>query len=195
MANSSKYTGKLTKKTPEKAARTPKTAEKPREIVENPPENTENNANNANLFSISALSRKFKLDRATIRERLEKNEIKPHSVKSNEKLYLLEDVEFILLQSELNEAKFRKLDAEAELKELEVKKKLGEFASVAEFTEIVQRMMSGFYSKTVIQMPARIASRLHNANNTADVAEILKSEMIKEWKNLRDHYPDYIKIK
>lgn len=143
-------------------------------------------------MSISALSRFFKLDRATVRDRIEKAGVHAVSVKAKEKLYRFEDVDLVLSQSELDEAKLKKLEAEAELKELDLAVKRGEYASVAEFTEIVQRMMARFYQKTVQAMPTRIASKLHNANSTIETAEILRAELIKEWKHLRDNYPDYI---
>lgn len=148
--------------------------------------------NGAFLYSISALSRKFKLDRATVRERLEKAEIKPHSAKQKEKLYHLDDVEIVLSQSELNEAKLRKIDAEAELKELELKRKSGEYASVAEFTEITQKIYSRLYKKLAVQLPARIASRLHNANSSSEVADLLKREISKEFDDLRTDFTKYL---
>jgi hypothetical protein len=48
-------------------------------------------------MSISA--RKFKLDRARVAGRIEEARIKPKSNRSNKRLYLLEDVEFILPRS------------------------------------------------------------------------------------------------
>jgi len=143
-------------------------------------------------YNISQLAKKFKLDRATIRERVELNEIEPVSTKANEKLYHLDDVEVLLSQSELNEAKLRKLDAEAELKELEVKKKLGEFASVAEFTEIVQKIFGRLHKKLAVQLPGRIANKLHNAATAADGAALLKQEISKEFDALRSDFKKYI---
>ncbi len=174
---------KTAQETPKKQVNSSK---KPVQSIEKPVEN------DRFLYSISALSRKFKLDRATVRERLEKAEIKPHSEKAKEKLYHLDDVEIVLSQSELNEAKLKKIDAEAEIKLLELKRKSGEYASVSEFTDTVQRLMSEFYSRTVVGLPARVATKLHNANSSSEVAAILKAEMIKEWTNLRDNYPEYI---
>lgn len=144
------------------------------------------------LYSITALSKKFKLDRATVRERLEAAEILPRITKAKEKLFHLDDVEVVLAQSELNEAKLRKLDAEAELKQLEVKKKLGEYASVAEFTEVVQQIFGRLHKKLAVQMPGRIANKLHNANSAADVAAILKAELGKEFNELRNDFTKYL---
>jgi hypothetical protein len=173
---------KTAKKPVQNSTKTSKVAEKPPE----PPENS------ANLYSISALSRKFKLDRATVRERLENAEIEPVQTKAKEKLYLLDDVEIALSQSEMNEAKLRKLDLEADIKELEYKIKSGEFASVAEFTEVTQAIFSRLQKKLAVQLPGRIASKLHNANSSADVAAILKNEIAKEFDSLRENFQKYL---
>lgn len=174
------------KNQPKSAKTSPESTEKPAEPTTKPAENS------ANLLSISALSRRFILDRATVRDRLEKAGIKPKIVKEKEKLFLLEDVEIVLKPSELDEAKLRKIDAEAELKELEVKKRLGEYGSVAEFTEITQKIFSRLYKRLAVQLPGRIASRLHNANSTADVAELLKSAIENEFKDLRTDFKGYL---
>jgi len=181
---------KTVKNTAKKSVSTPKIKEKPQEtpeITQDAPEITHD------ICSISALSRRFKLDRKTVRDRIEKAGIEAIEERAKEKLYLLDEkLESVLSLNEMDAAKLKKTEAEAELKEIEVKRKLGEFASVAEFTEIIQRLMSRFYSKTVVNMPRRIAMRLHNADSSAEVARILTEEMIKEWKNLRDDYPEYI---
>lgn len=144
------------------------------------------------LYSISALARGFDLDRATVRDRLEKAEVQPVSIKAKEKLYRLEDVEDILAQDELEEAKLRKIQAEADLKEHDLQIKRGEFASVAEFTEIVQKIFGRLHKKLAVQMPGRIALRLHNANSSADVAALLKQEISKEFDGLRSDFKKYL---
>lgn len=180
---------KNTKKTPVSAKKTP-IREKKQPISEKKVEKP--SESNPFHYSISALSRKFKLDRATVRERLETAEIKPVAVKAKEKLYLLDDVQIILSQSEMNEAKFRKLDAEADLKELELQVKRGEYASVAEFTEIVQKIFGRLHKKLAVQMPGRIALRLHNANSSSDVSDLLKAEINKEFDALRHDFKQYL---
>lgn len=169
-----------------------KTAEKRIKSAEKAPETAKVAENDLFLLSISALSRKFKLDRATVRERLDAAEIKPKTTREKEKLYHLDDVEIVLSQSELNEAKLRKLDAEAELKELEVKKKLGEYASVAEFTETVQKIFGRLHKRVVVQLPKRIAGRLHNANSSAEVMAALETELAKEFNDLRSDFTKFL---
>ena len=173
--NRKKYTGK-----------TVETEEIPIKQAEN------SDSSDVFLYSISALSRKFKLDRETVRNRLDSAGIKAKKTRENEKLYFLDDVEVALSQSELNEAKLRKLDAEAELKELELKKRVGEFGSVAEFTEIVQKVFGRLHKRVAVQLPKRLAARLHNANSSGDLLEILQSEIEKDFSALRADFKDYL---
>jgi hypothetical protein len=182
-------------KTTKNAKKQPVSAKKPAQARPEPVQEIDETSseNKHDICSISALARRFKLDRATVRTRIEKAGIKAIEEKVKEKLYVLDErLESVLSEDEMEAAKLRKTEAEANLKEIEVRKKLGEYASVSEFTEIIQRMMSRFYSKTVVDMPRKLATKLHNANSSAEVAELLKNELIKEWKNLRDEYSDYI---
>lgn len=145
-----------------------------------------------NLMSISALSRKFKLDRATVAARIAENEIEPYSNKANEKLYILEDVEFILRQDEYEKEKLRKTRAEAEIKEHDLAIKKGEYGSVQEFTEVTQKIFSRLYKKLAVQLPARIAKRLHDANSAAELQDLLRNEIAKEFDSLRSDFTKYL---
>ena len=182
---------------PVRAKKQPISARNSAKTVKNSPKNGENitkpiTENNPLHYSISALSRKFVLDRATVRDRLEKAEIKPVSERAKEKLYRLEDVEDALSQDELEAAKLQKLQAEAKLKEHDLQIKRAEFASVAEFTEIVQKVFGRLHKKLAVQMPGRIALRLHNANSSADVNALLKAEIAKEFDALRNDFKKYL---
>lgn len=148
--------------------------------------------NAENFYSISALSRKFKLDRATIISRLNKAAVKPASSRYNEKLYNLSDVELVLSKSPLDQAKLKKLDAEAELKELEVKKRTGEFASVAEFTEVVQKIFGALHKKVAVQFPSKVGARVHNAKSQSEAVQILKTELNDIFDDLRTNFKDYL---
>jgi hypothetical protein len=176
------------------AAKLSKKTVKKTEILANLPENSsENKEFSPFLYSISALAKKFKLDRATVVSRLDDAEIEPHSKRSNEKLYHLDDVEVILLQKEIDVAKLRKLDIEAQIKEHDLQVKKGEFASVGEFTEVTQRIFGRLYKKIVVQLPPKLAKRLHNANSEAEVSAVLKAELAKEFDSLRSDFTKYLK--
>lgn len=168
----------------------PKLSKKPVKSRENLPKTGENSHE---LVSISALSRMFNIDRATVRTRIENAGIQAAQVAANEKLYLLDDrLEAIVKQDELEAAKLRKLELEADLKEHDLQVKKGEYASVAEFTEITQKIFGRLYKKLAVQLPARIAGRLHNANSSAELAQLLKTEIGKEFDALRSDFTKYL---
>lgn len=181
-----------TKKLP--GEKTPKISpQKSTETFRNPETTAESPENNHDKCSISALARRFNLDRATVRTRIEKSGIKPAEEKEKEKLYILDEkLEAILSEDELEAAKLRKTEAEADLKEIDVKIKTGEYASVAEFTEITQQIFSRLHKKLAVQLPGRIAIKLHNANSSGDVAALLKAEISKEFDSLRENFQKYL---
>lgn len=145
------------------------------------------------LISISALARLFNIDRQTIRTRIESAGIQPVKVAVNEKLYELnEKLEAVLLQDELEAAKLEKLKAEGEIKKHELAIKKGEFGSVAEFTEITQKIFGKLFKKLAIQLPSRIANKVHNANSSAEVTQILKQEINNEFDSLRNDFTKYL---
>ena len=147
------------------------------------------------LLSISQIAFRFNLDRATVRKRLQKAEIKPDSDKEKEKLYLLTpELEQIVTEffDDLDATKLRKLDAEADLKEIEVQKRRGELASAAEFTEIVQQIFGTLHKKLAVQLPKRISLRLSKAATQAEISTLLTQEITKEFSNLRQNHKAYL---
>lgn len=181
---------KKTEKTPKKAAKSAASrAKTPENSAKQPPELEFRYEN----VSILALSRMFNLDRATVRDRIEKAGIKPVKVAVNEKLYALdENLEMIIRQDELAEAKLDKLRLEGEKLAHDLAVKRGEFASVAEFTEIVQKVFGRLHKKTVVQLPKRVAKRLHEANSSAELAQILETELAKEFNDLRSDFTKFL---
>lgn len=177
---------KTTEKSVKSAVKTPKIAAKAEEKPPEPEFQYEH-------VSILALSRMFNIDRATVRDRIEKAGIKPVKTAVNEKLYALdENLEMIIRQDELAEAKLEKLRAEIELKEHDLAIKRGEYASVAEFTEINQKIYGRLHKRVVVQLPKRISKRLHEANSSADLAQILETELAKEFNDLRSDFRKFL---
>lgn len=148
------------------------------------------------LLSISKLEFRFDLDRATIRKRLAEAGLEPDSEKSNEKLYRLSRVAPFLEANEedkkLEAVKRRKLEAEASLKELELREATGEMASVAEFTETVQKLFGSLHKKLAVQLPTRISARCHKAKTQAEVGEILRLEISKVFDALRNDFTQFL---
>ena len=145
-------------------------------------------------YSITALSRLLKIDRGTVRERLVSLEVEPvSSQKGKETLYELTEADLKLLGNDEHEAeKLRKTKAEADLKELELANKRGEFASVKEFTEIVQKIFGKLHKKLAVNLPNRLANQLHNANSSSEVTDILRNEIGKEFESLRSDWKGYL---
>lgn len=142
------------------------------------------------LYSITDLARKFKVDRATIREKL--LDIEPKKTEGRTKLYDLDEVEDILNRDEYDFARTRKLQAEADTKELELKIKIGKYASIEEFKNVTQKLFGKLHKKCCIQIPRAIASRLLQAENTAEILEILTQEYGHEFDNLRADFSKYL---
>lgn len=147
------------------------------------------------ILSISQLAFRFELDRATVRKRLQKAEIKPHSEREKEKLYLLTpELEQVLAETNdgLDATKLRKLDAEADLKEIEVQKRRGELVSVADFIEAVQTIFGAMHKQCVIKKPKQIAKKLLKAKDENQVVEILTGEYATIFDNLRSNHQEFL---
>jgi hypothetical protein len=184
-ATSAKNTAKKPVKSP-KAAAIPEAAP----IAEKPPAELQIQYEEV---SILALSRIFNIDRVTIRDRIEKAGIKPVSVKINEKLYALDEkLEMVIRQDELAEAKLKKLELEGEKLEHDLAIKRGEFASVSEFTEIIQKVFGRLHKRVVVQLPKRTSKRLHEANSSAELAQFLETELAKEFNDLRSDFTKFL---
>jgi hypothetical protein len=131
-----------------------------------------------NHLSISALSRKFDLDRVTVKAWITKAGIEPVSSKATETLYNLEDVEKILSQDELEEAKLRKLQAEADLKELQLAEKRGEYAPVADFAQLTHEWIGWLYQQSVKKVTSqKTLKAIQRTKNETEARAVLKKEV------------------
>lgn len=144
------------------------------------------------LLSISALSEQYGIDRATVRKRL--RDIEPVEVKAKEKLYDAEEVAELLLakDEDYEKLKRRKMQAEAELKELELRERLGEVASVDEFKDVVQKIFGNLHKRVAVQTPRKISGKLLNANSQSDIAEILRRELGQAFDDLRADWKQFL---
>jgi hypothetical protein len=145
-------------------------------------------------YSVTALSKKLKLDRGTIRERLDEAGYVPIQ-KSNgkETLYELSSEELKNLgNDEYDLERIRKIKAEADLKELDLATKRGEFGSVREFTEVTQKLFKSLHKKLGVDLAKKIARKLHNANSETEVAEILQDAINYEFKSIRADFTKYL---
>jgi hypothetical protein len=143
-------------------------------------------------YSISALHRLTKLDRATIRKLL--SEVKPVEEKAKEKLYALKDALPALIggkSAEMDGAKLRKLQTEAALKELELKRESGDLLSVKEVRDYLQDLFKRLQQRTSVQLPREIAPLLYKAESSAQITEILQRELGRLFNDLRSNHQGF----
>lgn len=145
-------------------------------------------------FSITALSRKLKKDRGTIRERLAESGFEPiEQKKGKETLYELsaEDIRS-LSDDEYEVERIRKTKIEADLKQIDLAVKQGEYGSVQEFTEIVQEIVKQLRKNLLIDLSKNTISKIYNANSETEAEEILKNGVEKQFQNLRRDWEKYL---
>lgn len=145
-------------------------------------------------YSITALSRKLKLDRGTIRERLNSYDFKPiEAVKGKETLYELSNDDIKSLGNDEYEIeRIRKTKLDADMKQLDLAIKSGEYGSVKEFTEIVQQIFGKLHKKLAVNLPNKLSNALHNANSAEEVTQILRREIGNEFEILRSDFKKYL---
>lgn len=146
------------------------------------------------LYSITALTRKLKKDRGTIRERLADSGFEPvQQVKGKETLYELSSDDLRgISDDEYDIERVRKTKIEADLKEIDLAVKQGTYGSVQEFTEIVQEIVKQLRKNLLIDLPKNTISRIYNANSETEATEILKNAVEKEFQNLRRDWEKYL---
>lgn len=145
------------------------------------------------LYSISALARLCGRDRATVVKCLK--DVKPVEERTKEKLYALgEAVPAIIAgaDAEMDEAKLRKVQAEADLKELDLKRETGEVVSVKEVRNYAQTLVQGIHQRIAVRMPGEISPQLYKAESSSQIAEILQHELGRIFNDLRDDHKRFL---
>lgn len=144
-------------------------------------------------MSISALARLCGRDRATVTKCLK--DVEPAEEKSKEKLYRLKDAIPAIVagaDAEMDEAKLRKMQAEAELKELGLKREQGEVVEVKEVRGYAQALVQGLHQRVAVRMPGEIAPQLYKAESSAQITEILQHELGRLFNELRDDHRRFL---
>jgi hypothetical protein len=144
-------------------------------------------------LSISELSRLCKLDRATVVKRLK--EVAPAHEEKKLKLYSLEDALPALIagaSAEMDEAKLRKAQADAELRELDLRRERAEVVGVKEVRSYAQALFKGVQQRVAVQMPRDIAAQLYKAESPAQITEILQREAGRFFNELRDDHKNLL---
>jgi transcriptional regulator with XRE-family HTH domain len=148
-------------------------------------------------YSISALARMAGVDRRTLAARLEG--VTPLESGPKGKLYRLSDVVqcFITqpLQGEddpaLAEARGRKLEAEAGLAELKLKRERGEVVSQADVRSDLADFLRGFHTRFAVTLPQQLGPRLQG-KTAKEAEEILRAEVEREFAEVRAEHVRYL---
>jgi Protein of unknown function (DUF1441) len=139
-------------------------------------------------YSISQLAKLARLDRATVTKRLEK--IVSTGGAKGAKLYALSDALPALImgeRTEMDEAKLRKTQAEADLKEHELAIERGDYLPVKEVESQRVKECQWLYNRLLTKLPREISAQLYKADSPTHIAEILKHDigrLMNEWRDL-----------
>ena len=152
--------------------------------------------NGPELLSISEIAKRLKLDRATVRSRLEDLGYQADP-SSTEKLQLFAfdgEMEFAVkaAKDSLTAAKIRDTRATYELKELKLARERGELVAMSDAIDDMQKIVSWLYQEFTVRQPKRIAPKLAKAKNVTVIRKILKADTDNVMKNLRQNFEKFI---
>lgn len=144
-----------------------------------------------NLWSVSALAVEFGLDRRTVAQRL--NNVEPAQVKGRGKKYKLQDAaKAIIGQVDVgngilsyDEARARKMAAEAELSEIELQKERGDVLPIEIVNAINNEIYSNFRAK-LLAIPARTAPDVFASSNVTEAKALMRKNVNDVLQELSD---------
>lgn len=144
--------------------------------------------NEKELLSISELAERFELDRATVSKRL--GDFPFERGKKNAKLYNPEDVAALLddggSNPDLEAAKLRRAQADAEKAEILVAKLRGELVNRVEVLTEVQEIFARLYQTICIQYVRRNSGRLFKMKSGTELAEALQKDLTAIFDEIAD---------
>lgn len=145
------------------------------------------------LYSISQLANLSGLDRATVTKRLA--DVTFEKGEKNAKSYALAAALPALIageSTEMDEAKLRKMQAEAGIRELDLERERGEVVSTAEVSDYTLRLFKGVQNRIGVRFPREIAQQLYKAESAAQITEILQRELGRIFNDLRDDHKRFL---
>lgn len=145
------------------------------------------------LYSISQLAKLCGLDRATVTKRLAEVEVTDGA--KGAKTYALAVALPALISgesTEMDEAKLRKMQAEAGMRELDLERERGEVVPAKEVADYTLRLFRGMHNRVAVQFPRRIAGQLYKAESAAQITEILQRELGRDFNDLRSDHKRFL---
>jgi hypothetical protein len=141
------------------------------------------------LYSLSELAKVTTLDRATVAKRLDG--VAHLEGAKGAKMYALCDALPALIageSSEMDEAKLRKMQAEAAMKEMELQREQGLVVEVKEVKSYALDLFKRLHNRIGTRFPREIAAQLYKAESPAQITEVLQRELGRIFNDLRsDH--------
>jgi hypothetical protein len=152
---------------------------------------------NHGRMSISALHRETGIDRITIAERLEKAGLEPEETSRNAKLYNTDKALAILTGGEVvtgeEQAKRRKLSADAEKAELVVRKLKGELVPIDSMKQAAGELIKTLYQRIVRVEPGIIAAKCVG-KNALEIEGIVHDQMATVFAELRSMPEQFLSV-
>jgi transcriptional regulator with AAA-type ATPase domain len=150
----------------------------------------------AELISINEISKRLRLDRATVTSRLDDLGYEPDpSSNVKLKLYLFdEDMVHALkfAKDSASATRIRGLRADAQLKELKLAKEQGSLVDMASAIEDLHQVITWIYQEFTLRQPKRIGPKLAKAKSPIEIKKILNTDTERIMKNLRDNFEEII---
>lgn len=151
------------------------------------------------LLSISEIAKRLKLDRATVKNRLEDLGYKPdESSTAKLQLYAFDDqvmFEVKAAKDSLAAAKIRQTRAQAEKIEMQNAQARGELVPMHEAIELIQKIVGTVYQEFKVRQPKRITQKLAKARNAVEVKKILNADTERIMKGLRENFREFVAVK
>jgi transcriptional regulator with XRE-family HTH domain len=144
------------------------------------------------LYSTSQLAKLSGLNRATITDRLEGIPASPGPKGS--KRYSLADVLPALIAGRdlsMDEAKLKKMRAEAGSKELALQRQRGEVAPVPEISGYLQQLWKGLHNRFAVQFWRDHSATLHKAKTVGELADLGQKQSKTLFDALRANHKDF----
>ena len=144
------------------------------------------------LLSLTQLATKLRINRSTLSRKL--SGLKFVAGPKGARLYPLAEVAALLDEGknpELTTARRRKLEAEAGLAELKLRKERGELVDHRDVRADLTECLRDLYNRLAVTMPQRLAPRLQ-AKTAKQAGEILRAEVEQVFAELRAEHVQYL---
>lgn len=134
------------------------------------------------------LAEHFNLDRNTIRTRLKQAGVEPEAGSSARNYkYDFEKARLAIERPKESNLKNEKTEKEIEILDLKIKIQKGEYASVAEYTELTHQLVNWIFTKFDKKFPENVVTKVAKAKNKAEAVAVVRLEVHTIFNELRSN--------